>query len=140
MFSVIPYPWDCMKYRVQHTSGIQLSTPTSSYSVELLVLSFCFVEFTMGKPRPIDRPPPVCPCILGCVAKEPSIHHLMMLLPLALRVNGSCLVPLRYLIICVNFSQSSLSGFVTRIVRKATAVQVSGLAHLVAYNVFATRL
>jgi hypothetical protein len=36
--------------------------------------------------------------------------------------------------------QSSLSGACTLFVRNAIAVQVSGLAHLVAYNLLATRL
>jgi hypothetical protein len=45
-----------------------------------------------------------------------------------------------YLIKCTNLFQSSLSDARTLVVRNAIAVQVSGLARLVEYNVFATRL
>jgi hypothetical protein len=86
----------------------------------------------MGNPRPIDRPPPVCPLIEGWVAKEPSTHHLSVPVPAALRIKGRVLVPLRYLIMQVSLIQSSWSGSLTLVARYATAVQVSDLARLVA--------
>ena len=117
-----------MKYLVQHTAGMQSSTATISDSVELRVLSFCFVELTMGKPLPMLRPPPVCPRISGCTPNDPSIHHLSIPPPLALKVRGNFLVPLMYFIRWVNLDQSSVSGSLTLVVRNAIAVQVSGLA------------
>ena len=116
------------------------SAATISVSVELRVLSFCFVELIMGNPRPNDNPPPECPRMFGCTANDPSTHHLRMPLPFALRTNGILRVPRRYFIRWTSLAQSSLSGARTRVVRNATAVQVSGLALLVAYKVFATRL
>jgi hypothetical protein len=73
-------------------AGIMSSTDTSSDSVELLVLSFCLVEVTMGNPLPIDNPPPVCPLMLGWMVKEPSTHPLTMPVPLALRMRGILLL------------------------------------------------
>ena len=127
-----------MKYLVHRTEGIHSSTLTNSVSVELLVFSFCLVDITVGNPLPSDSPPPVWPRMFGCVANEPSIHHLRMPLPLALRIRGISFDPLRYLTRCLNFDQSSLSGSLARVVRKVIEVQVSGRAHLVAYRVFAT--
>jgi hypothetical protein len=49
-------------------------------------------------------------------------------------------LPLRYFIRWVSLFQSSLSGARTLIVKNARAVQVSGLALLVAYSVLVTRL
>jgi hypothetical protein len=49
-------------------------------------------------------------------------------------------VPLRYFIRWTSLFQLSLSGALTLIVKNAIAVQVLGLAHLVAYSVLATRL
>jgi hypothetical protein len=129
-----------MKYRVQHITGMKLSAPTIYVSVELLVLSFCLVEITMGNPHPKDRPPPECPRMLGWTANDASTHHFKMPLPLALTISSIIQVPLMYLIMWTNLVQSSLSGSRTLIVKNAIAVQVSGLARLVAYNVFATRL
>jgi hypothetical protein len=111
---------------------MQSSTETSSNSVELRVFSFCLVEVTMRNPRPIVRPPPVCPRIPGCTAKDPSTHHSKMPVPEALSTSGRVFVPLRYLIMWDSFFQSSVSGYLTLVVRYATAVQVSGLARLVA--------
>jgi hypothetical protein len=59
---------------------------------------------------------------------------------LALKISGIMRVPLMYLIKSTIFVQSSLSGARTLIVKNATAVQVFGLALLVAYKVLATKL
>jgi hypothetical protein len=111
-----------------------------SFSVELRVLSFCLVELTMGKPHPRDSPPPECPRMLGCTANDASTHHFRMPLPLTLRISGIVRVPMMYLIKLTNLFQSSLSGARTLVVRNTIAVQVSGLARLLEYNVFFTRL
>jgi hypothetical protein len=49
-------------------------------------------------------------------------------------------MPLRYFIWWTSLFQSSLSGACTPVVKNAIAVHVSGLAHLVAYSILATRL
>ena len=116
------------------------SVPTISVSVELRVPSFCFVEITMGNPCHKDNPPPECPHMIGWTANDVSTHHFKILLPLALRISGIVRVPLMYLIMWTILSQSSRLGAHTRVVRNAIAVQVSGLARLVSYKVFATRL
>jgi hypothetical protein len=56
--SLTPYPCALIKYRVQQMASMKSSAPTISVSVELQVLSFCFVELTIGNPRPSDSPPP----------------------------------------------------------------------------------
>ena len=98
-------------------AGMQSSTETSSDYVELLVFNFCLVEVTTGNPLPIDRPPPVCPRIVGCTAKDPSTYHFRMPVPAALRINGKVLVPLRYFIMWDSFVQSASSGSHPLVVR-----------------------
>jgi hypothetical protein len=120
--------------------GMKSSAPTLSVSVELLVLSFCLVELTMGNPRPRDNPSPGSPRMLGSTANDASTHHFRMPLPLALKISGILQVPMMYLIKWTNLFQLSMPGDRTLVVRNAIAVQVSGLARLVEYNVFATRL
>jgi hypothetical protein len=122
-----------MKYRVQKISGTKSSAPRISVSVELLVLSFCLVELTIGNPRPKDRPPPQCPRMLGWKANDASTHHFKMSLPLALTVSGIARVPMMYLIRWTNLVQISLSAYHTIVVTNAIAVQVSGLDHLVGF-------
>jgi hypothetical protein len=129
-----------MKYRVQQIPGMESSAPKIFVSVELLVLSFCLLELTMGNPRPKDRPPPECPSMLGWTVNDVSTHHFKMLLPLALKINGIIQLPLMYLIRWTNLVQSSFLGSCTLVAKNAIAVQVSSLAGLVAYTVFATRL
>jgi hypothetical protein len=129
-----------MKYRDQQIAGMKSSDSTISVSIELLVLSFCLVELTMGNTRPKDRPPPECPRMLGWTANDASTHHLKMPLPLALTISGIVRVPLMYLIRWTELVQSSLSVSSFLIVKSAIVVQVSGLARLMAYKVIATRL
>jgi hypothetical protein len=105
------------------------------------VLSFCLVQLTMGNPLlPKDRPPTLCPRMVGWTVNAASTHHFKMPVPLSLRIRGRVRVPLRFFIRWVSLFQSSLSGARTLIFKNAIAVQVSSLAHLVAYNVLATRL
>jgi hypothetical protein len=61
-----------------------------------------------------------------------------MSVPLALRISGSMLVPLRYFIRWTSFLQSSLSGAHTLIIKNAIAMHVSGVACLVVYSLLAT--
>ena len=133
-------PCAAMKYWVQHISGMKPSTATISVSMEIFVLSFCFVELTIGNPHPKDKTPPECPLILGWTANDASTHHLKIPFPLVLRVSEILCVPLMYHIRCTNSTQSSLLGAHTLVVINTMAVQVSSLALLVALKVFATRL
>ncbi len=116
--------WASMKYWVQQITGMKSSAPTISDSIELWVLSLCLVELTMGNPLPKDRPPPLCPCILGWTANATSTHHFIMPVPLALRISGSMHVLLRYFIRWTSLFQSSLLGARTLGIKNAIAVQV----------------
>jgi hypothetical protein len=119
--------------------GIISSTPTNLLSVELFVFNFCFHEATMGNPRPIVNPPPVWPRMFGCKANEASMYHINSPSFSALRTTrGQSWSPLKYSIRWHNFSQSSVSGALTLVVRNAMLRKVSGLARLVTYRVFAT--
>jgi hypothetical protein len=128
------YHWASMKYQVQQIAGMKSLAPTISDSVELRVLSFCLVKLTRRNPLCKDRPLPLCSCMLEWTANAASIHHFKMPVPLALRIRGRMHVPLRYFIRWTSFLQSSLLGAHTLIIMNAIAVQVLGLAHLVAYS------
>ena len=104
------------------------STVTSSDSVELQVLIFCFIKLKIGIPALRERHPPKCPWQLGWVACNPSIHHFKMGVELACKTRGKLILPLRYWIIRMSFFQSSTSGFFTLVVKNATAVEISGPA------------
>eukprot|EP00957_Ditylum_brightwellii_P157812 12011958-Ditylum_brightwellii.AAC.1 len=52
-------------------------TPTSSASVELRVLIFCFVDMEYGLPFPNVIVAPVWLRICGWTAYDASTHHLM---------------------------------------------------------------
>jgi hypothetical protein len=56
--SLTPYPCAYIKYIVQQMAGMKSSAPKISVSIELRVLSFFFVELTIGNPRPSDSLPP----------------------------------------------------------------------------------
>ena len=106
-----------------------------TFRVELL---FCGAN--IGKKIPTYKTPPECPLILGWTVNDASTHHIKIPLQLALRVSEILRVPLMYRIICTKLSQSSLLVACTLVVRNVMDVQVSGLAILVAYKCFATRL
>ena len=78
--------------------------------------------------------------MFGCTTNDASTHHFKTPLPFALRMSGNVSVPQIYFMRCVNLDQLSVSGSRTCVVKNATEVHVSGLALLVAYRVFATRL
>ena len=94
----------------------------------------------MGNPRPKENPPTECPRILGWTANDASTHHFKIPLPLALIISGSVRVPLMYLIMWNILAQLYRLDACTTVFRNATDMQVYGLARLVAYKVFATRL
>ena len=94
------------------------------------------IVWSMVNPRPKDNPPPEYPRMLGWTANGASTNHFKITLPLALRISGRVRMPLMYLIMWTILAQSSCSGAQNIIVRNVTTVQVSSLAHLVAYKVF----
>ena len=94
----------------------------------------------MGNPHLKDNPPPECPCMLGWKSIYASTHHFKTPLPLALIISVSASVPLMYLIMWTILAELSRSGARTPVVINATSMQVSGLARLVTYKLFATRL
>jgi hypothetical protein len=111
--------------------GIISLTPANLLSVQFFVLNFCFHEATMGNPQPIVNPPPVWPHMFGCTANKASTNHINSPSFSALRTRGQSWSPLKYSIRWHNFS-------LTLVVRNAMFRQVSGLARLVTYRVFAT--
>ncbi len=117
--------------------GIISLMATNLLSVELFVFNFCFHEATMGNPWPIVNPPPVWPHMFGCTANEASMYRIHSPSFSALRIRGQSWSPLKYSFRWHNFSQSSVSGALTLVVRNAMFRQVSSLAHLVTYRVFA---
>ena len=65
---------------------------------------------------------PVCPLQSRCAAKDTSTHHLMTLRLSALSMSGIFRVPLMYLSTLKFFLQSSSSGLLTQVHRKAMAI------------------
>ncbi len=120
--------------------GIKSSAAMSSVLVELWVLILWFLEVLIGMLSPRDMQPPEWTHILGCIAWEPSTYHLGLGMESARRIRGISMDPLKYRIICLNFFQASWSGPFTQVVRKATAVEISGLAHFVRKRHFGTKL
>ena len=112
------------------------SMPTNSLSVKLFVFNFCLVDTEIGKPLPIVNPPPVCPRMFGWTANDASTYHMSIPSLSAPSMRGLSLSPLRYSTKWLSFSQSSMSGDLTLMVRNAMARLISGLALLVTYNAF----
>jgi hypothetical protein len=68
-----------MKCQVQQIADMKSLAHMIFHSIEdLWVLSFCLVELTMGNPLCKDRPPQLCPCMLGWTANAASTHHFKM--------------------------------------------------------------
>ena len=108
-------------------------------SFELLVLIFCFeyVEYRCLFTRLMV--PPVCPWKSSCTPYDASIHHLIIMVPSYFSGIGNQLVAYRYLMVCCNFFQSSISGSRTHVHRKDTFVWIYGLALLDRYSSLAAR-
>ncbi len=68
------YPCASKKYLVHTTIGSASSTPTSSASVELLVLIFCFADMKYMLPLPMVKTAP-CWIILTSVLTEIDSHY-----------------------------------------------------------------
>ena len=63
------------KYRVQRICGMILLIATSSASVELLLLSFCFLDVLYISPFSSNITLPVWLWIFWCTTKATFIHH-----------------------------------------------------------------
>jgi len=113
---------------------------TSLVSVELQVLSFCLRELDMIMPLPRDAQNPEWPWAFGCVLWEPSTHQFTLPVPSLHKMSGRSGVAWRYCIMWHSFFQSSWSGHVTHVERKATAVARSGHACLVKNNALAMKV
>ena len=101
---------------------------TSSDSVELPTFSLCLREIFTIAPLPMDIIAPVCPFESQWTPYEPSTHHIKLVKFSALKCLFVYLVDFRYLMQCLSFFQSSISGFLTLVVKNDTAVWISGLA------------
>ena len=88
----------------------------------------------MKDPFPSEAVPPVWLLESGCTPKEPSTHHLTMLVELALKIRGRVGAARKYIIKRTSTSlvQSSSLGQSTLVVKNATAVWILGRARLVA--------
>ena len=120
--------------------GIRSSAAKSSVSVELLVFSFFFIDVEMKDTFPSEAVPPVYIMVLGWTPKEPSTHHLTILVESALKIRGRVGVARKYLIKRTSLVQSSSSVKSTLVVRNATAVWMLGRARLVANRVCAVNV
>jgi hypothetical protein len=95
--SLILYPCPSRKYCIRIIWYIASYAPTSSDSVELLVLIFCFLDIPIIDPLPNDIVAPVWPLHLSCVTKEACTHHLITFRLSDLSISGRCVVHLMYL-------------------------------------------
>ena len=92
----------------------------------LSILIFCLMEVLIIAPIPSDIVPPLWIRMSGCTAYDTSTHHLTILVPSELSISGISVVVLRYCISLSSFFQLSLLRPRTRVVKKATAVCISG--------------
>ena len=120
-------------------SIIHSKVPTSSASVLLVVLIFCFVDLLMMLPWPRLNVAPVCPFRLAWTPFEASTHQSNPL-PSSPRVRYNPNVAFRYPNIRNNFFQSSRSGSFTLVVRNDTAVCISGRDLLHRYSALTVAL
>ena len=124
LFCLSDYPCAFMKCCVCMIEGRAWSAPTSSDSVELLVFILCLCEKLMAAPLSSDTISPVWPLQSLWTACEGSNHHLRHAMLLAERLSFMCRV-LWNRRTRLSLPQSSLSGRLTRVVRKETAVLIS---------------
>ncbi len=137
-YSVL-YPCAWIKCRNHCISGMNISPVISSASVELLVFILTFLKLLDTDPFPIENNAPPCPLQSQCTLWDPPTYHFRIPRFLMLNLNFKYLVPFRYFSTCFNLPQSSLSGFFTLVVRNATAVCISCLAHVDINSSCATR-
>ena len=120
--------------------GIRLSAAINSVSIESFVFIFCLMEVLIIAHFPNDIVPPVWLRMFGCTAYDPSNHHVTILVPSARSVSGISVLSLRYCMSLSSFFQLSSLGPCTRVVKKSTAVRISGRDLLVAKSALATKV
>ena len=128
-----------MHKQVHNTMGIRSSIPTSSDSVEVWVLSFCFEDVEYRCPFPRLMVPPVCTQHSSCTLYDAYIHHFMIMVPSASSVSGNHLVTSIYLMVSCNFFQSYIHGSRTHMHRKDISFWIYGLALLDSHSSLSTR-
>ena len=84
----------------------------------------CLCEKMMAAPLPSDSIVPVYPLQSLWTVCEASTHHLRHVVLSDERLSFMCLVLRRYRRSCLSLPQLSLSGRLTRVVRKETAVLI----------------
>ena len=106
------------------------SASTNSVLLELIELSFLFVDVMMVDNYPGDWVSPMCTLKWVRTSWYPSNHHLKMMVLCLRRVSGISGVPRRYLIMWTSLFQSYSSGAVNCVIRNDTAVCMYGLYFL----------
>lgn len=96
MFLSTLYPWASMKWCVHRILPSLSSTATSSVSVELLVLSFCFLDKLVIAPWPMVKSALVCRRQSLWAWWDLSRYHLRVDRESTARVSFKSFVPLRY--------------------------------------------
>ncbi len=110
------------KYLVCKIEEKTWSAPTSSDSVELLVLSFCLLEKLIAAPLTMDIMDAMCPRQLSRMAWEALTHHRMVARLSTERLSFMWRVLWRYRTTHLRLPQLSLSRLFTRIMMKETAI------------------
>ena len=100
---------------------------------------YVFFKPTMENSLPIDRPPPLCLIMFGFTKDDPSIHHYIMILLFVLRISGKLFFDSGVFNYMDQLGSVVISGYVNIVARNETAVHFSGLAFLLADNIFSTR-
>ena len=104
------------------------------FSVELLTLIFCFNDFTLMIPYPIDMSPHLCTLVLSCTSYDESIqvntpgNFLAPIMPLTYILFFTHTNPL------IRFFKSSSSLLETRVLRKDIRFYRSGRALFIRNN------
>ena len=95
---------------------------TNSDSVELPMFNLCLRDTLTIALLLMDIMAPVCPLESENTPYEPSTHHIKLVRLSALRCLFMYLLECRYFMQCLSFFQSSMSGFLTLVVKNDTAV------------------
>ena len=74
MFCLILNPWDTTNRHIKMLYGRYFFTPTTSYSVELFIFKFSFMDLQCMSPKPNDMQPPVWLLLSGCTPYATSYH------------------------------------------------------------------
>ena len=131
--------WHLLYKLVHSTMLITSSTPTSSDSVELFVVIYCYWDPEIGDPVPRVKQYPVWLFMSMWTANDASILHTMLPEPSDPRMRGRWIVARTYRTSLPSFFQSSMFGALTRLHRKETDTCRSGLTLFATYRNLATK-